>query len=282
MLAQQPITGGEWLACTQWLPNQPVLGQHRPPRSCELWCVTGRKEFPTLDQAGGRLLANANMGLFAPVLHKQSSIGLSYYFSIIPRSRDFSSLLCSCFLIFAISLQICLSSAVVSSHSPLKGEETFPTGLFFHHEATLATSEQVWQINPSPLQLPSQYVGDNVKVSCMKTPFYFQLPKNFTRFPGSHPSKAQHEQEVGRKQRIEINFLKPALDLYFFQAGAVLDYKSIWRYLRNKVRWHLQRAGKAPQQIHTLSGFWLVGPWNDLPCPFQGLWKQIFALTLTN
>lgn len=49
------------------------------------------------------------------------------------------------------------------------------------------------------------------RLSCMHTPFYFQIPKNFTRFPGSHPSKAQHGQEVGRQKRTEINFLKPAL-----------------------------------------------------------------------
>lgn len=89
------------------------------------------------------------------------------------------------------------------------------------------------------------------RLSCMHTPFYFQIPKTFTRFPGSHPSKAQHGQEVRRKQRIEINFLKPALDLYFFQAGALLDYRSIWRHLRKKMRWHRHRAGKAPADTCT-------------------------------
>lgn len=71
-------------------------------------------------------------------------------------------------------------------------------------------------------------------ISHVHTPFSFQIPKTFTRFPhlGNHPSKAQHGQEVGRKQRTEISVLKPALDFYFFQAGAVLDYKSIWKWER--------------------------------------------------
>lgn len=112
-------------------------------------------------------------GLFAAVLNKQSSIGLSYYFSLIPLSRDFSRLLCSPSPTLAISLQIFLSSAVVSSHSPFRGEETFPTGFFFHHETTLATSEQVWQANPSPLQLPRQDQDENMKVVMHAYTFLF-------------------------------------------------------------------------------------------------------------
>lgn len=153
-----------WLASSAWTAQAPQ----------ELWALMcDWEERVSHPWSSWWKAISKCMGLFAPVLHKQSSIGLSYYFSIIPHSRDFSSLLCSCSLILAISLQICLSSAVVSSHSPLKGEETFPTGLFFHCEATLASSEKVWQINPSPLQLPSQDVGDNMKVITHENTFLF-------------------------------------------------------------------------------------------------------------
>lgn len=140
----------------------------------ELWALMcDREEWVSHPWSSWWKVISKCTGLFAPVWNKQSSIGLSFYFSIIPLSRDFSRLLCSCCPLLAIALQICLSFAVVSLHSPSKGEQTFCTGFFFHHEATLATSEQVWQTNPPPLQLPSQEQGDNMKVIMYAHTFLF-------------------------------------------------------------------------------------------------------------
>lgn len=116
------------------------------------------------------------------------------------------------------------------------------------------------------------------RLLCMHTPFYFQIPKNFTRFPGSYPSKVQHGQEVGRKKRTKINFLKPALLFKGWSSSGLQEHLEVPEK-KSEVTFN---GGKAHQQIHVLSGFWLVGPWKAVPCPFQGLLEQIFALTLIN